>query len=162
MNSLVRGGTPVTHCLRMRLISTKLDILVIFCVTVTFNIPRNRTCTFAVKVVNMASSSESLLDLRFCEAVSYAFRRLEMSHISLKTEQRSSMEAIYKGRDVFVWLPTGYGKSLCNQALPFLIDYKRGLVDTEKSSCVLVISPLVALMVRGLIRSNELHHLNPT
>ena len=36
-----------------------------------------------------------------------------MSHISLKTEQRSSMEAIYKGRDVFVWLPTDYEKSLC-------------------------------------------------
>ena len=136
----------------------------------TFNIPRNRTCTFA-EVVNMASSSESLLNLRFCEAVSYVLRRLEMSHISLKTEQRSSMEAMYKGRDVCVWLPTGFGKSLCYQALPFLIDYKRGLVDTEKSSCVLVISPLVALMVRGLksiitsIRSSdgiERHHLNPT
>ena len=57
------------------------------------------------------------------------------------------MEAIYDGHDVFMWLPTGYGKSLCFQALPFLMDFKRGLVDTAKSSTVLVISPLVALMV---------------
>ncbi len=49
--------------------------------------------------------------------------------------------------NVIVWLPTGYGKSLCYQALPFLIDFKQGLVDTVKTSAVLVISPLVALMV---------------
>ena len=57
------------------------------------------------------------------------------------------MEAIYKGRDVFVWLPTGYGKSLCYQALPFLMDSKRGFVNTDKRSAVFVVSPLVALMI---------------
>ncbi len=47
------------------------------------------------------------------ECVSYALVKLQMSDVSLKVEQRSSMKAIYDGRDVFVWLPTGYGKSLC-------------------------------------------------
>ena len=88
------------------------------------------------------SSSPSL-----SECIAYALLKLKMSHVSLKEEQRSSMGAIYDGDDVFVWLPTGYGKSLCYQALPFLIDFKKGLVDTEKRSAVLVISPLVALMV---------------
>ena len=40
------------------------------------------------------------------------------ANISLKAEQRSSIEAVYNGHDVFVWLPTGYGKSLGYQALP--------------------------------------------
>jgi len=57
------------------------------------------------------------------------------------------MKAAFDGHDVFMWLPTGYGKSLCYQALPFMIDSKLGLVDTGKSSVVLVISPLIALMV---------------
>ena len=81
------------------------------------------------------------------ECVSYALLKLQMSDVSLKAEQRSSMKAIYDGRDVFVWLPTGYGKSLCYQASPFLMDFKKGLVDTENRCAVLVISPLVALMI---------------
>ena len=50
---------------------------------------------------------------------------------------------------MFVWLPTGYGKSLCYQLLPFLFDIKlgcTGAIATERSVAV-VISPLVSLMV---------------
>lgn len=85
----------------------------------------------------------------FSESLIYAHSSLKMSHLSLKPEQRSSMEAIYDGRDVFVWLPTGYGKSLCYQALPFLMDSKLGFANSEKrlSSSVFVVSPLVALMI---------------
>ena len=57
------------------------------------------------------------------------------------------MEAIYNGHDVFVWLPTGYGKSLCYQALPFIMDCNRGLVGSQERSLVLVVSPLIALVV---------------
>ena len=42
--------------------------------------------------------------------------------------------------------PTGYGKSLCYQALPFVMYHKNGLAETQKSSAVLVITPLIALM----------------
>ena len=40
----------------------------------------------------------------FAQAVDYALQRLW------------AIEAIYNGRDVFVWLPTGFGKSICFQA----------------------------------------------
>ena len=83
----------------------------------------------------------------FSESLSFALSSLQMSHVSLKPEQRSSMKAIYDGHDVFLWLPTGYGKSLCYQALPFLMDFKRGVVTAESRSAVLVVSPLVALMI---------------
>ena len=51
------------------------------------------------------------------------------------------MKAVYKGKDVFVWLQTGFEKTLCYQILPFLFDHKLGLKGSEKSSAVLVVSP---------------------
>ena len=66
---------------------------------------------------------------------------------ALKDEQRRAIKAVYDGMDVFVWLPTGFGKSVCFQALPFVFDYKLGLVSAEKKSVVIVVAPLVALMV---------------
>ena len=51
-----------------------------------------------------------------------------------------------KGNDVFVSLPTGYGKSLCYVILPRVFDLKRfGSIDS-KQSIVIVVSPLLALM----------------
>ena len=44
-------------------------------------------------------------------------------------------------RDVFVILPTGFGKSLCFGCLPSVFDCLKG-----KGSIVIVISPLIALM----------------
>jgi len=52
-----------------------------------------------------------------------------MADVTLKAEQRFAMEAIYNRQDVFVWLPTGYGKSLCYQVPPFIVDYKHGVVE---------------------------------
>ena len=46
------------------------------------------------------------------------------------------------GRDVFVMLPTGSGKSLCYTALPSVFDILRG----KDGHIVIVVSPLVALM----------------
>ncbi len=64
-------------------------------------------------------------------------------------EQAKALKLLSEGRDVFVWFPTGYGKSLCYQLLPFLIDYKLGNTDAPLvvRSVVLVVSPLVSLMI---------------
>ena len=84
----------------------------------------------------------------FEEALLYSVKRLKLqSKVSLKPEQRMAIEAVYDRSDVFVWLPTGFGKSLCFQTLPFVMDHKLALVGSQKSSAVLVISALVALMV---------------
>ena len=47
------------------------------------------------------------------------------------------------GNDVFVALPTGYGNSLCYICLPG--EFNR-LKTSEKTSIVVIVSPLVALM----------------
>ena len=83
----------------------------------------------------------------FEDAVAYGLATLSLSHLTLKEEQLLSVKAVYEGKDVFVSLPTGFGKSLCYQILPFVFDHKLGLVCSEKNSAVVVVSPLVSLMV---------------
>lgn len=57
-------------------------------------------------------------------------------------QQRSALEAFLRGHDVFVNLPTGFGKSLIFQAAPFCWDFLR----QSAGSIAIVISPLTALM----------------
>lgn len=83
----------------------------------------------------------------FSEALSFALDQLQSSHLRLKEEQYQSIQAVYRGKCVFVWLPTGFGKSICYQTLPFVMDHKLGRVGASTRSAVLVISPLTALMM---------------
>ena len=56
---------------------------------------------------------------------------------------------VYENKDVFVWLPTGYGKSICFHVLPYVFDFKLGRVGAppNKHSVVLIVCPLISLMV---------------
>ena len=93
----------------------------------------------------MAGSSAEV----FLRALEFSLVQLGLPDVVLKEEQRCAIEAIYQGRDVFVCLPTGYGKSLCYQTLPFVMNYKRCQTVQEAregDSAIIVISPLVALI----------------
>ena len=62
--------------------------------------------------------------------------------VDLNPFQREAMEYFVKKKvEVFVNLPTGYGKSLIYQALPLVLDVTR-----NSTGHVVVISPLVNLM----------------
>ena len=50
----------------------------------------------------------------FAECVLHPFQATNDQHLS----QSGAAQAVYNGHNVFVWLPTGYGKSLCYQTLP--------------------------------------------
>ena len=67
----------------------------------------------------------------------------ELGYDSVKPEQKAALLAFLRGRDVFVSLPTGYGKSLCYAALPAAFDSLR---ISPSQSIVVVVSPLIALM----------------
>ena len=69
--------------------------------------------------------------IEFAEAASYAVWKMEMATCT----------------KVFLWLPTGFGKSICFEFLPFVFDFKLGRVDTESSSVIVVASSLVSLMI---------------
>ena len=62
---------------------------------------------------------------------------------SLNTHQKVAIKKITEEKKgVFVNLPTGFGKSLIYQALPFVMDHK----TKESDHIVVVVSPLLSLM----------------
>ena len=42
----------------------------------------------------------------------------------LRQKQLEVLQNVYEDRDVVVWFPTGYGKSVCYQLLPYMVDVK--------------------------------------
>ena len=67
-----------------------------------------------------------------------------LGYTSLKQEQKDAIKEFVKGHDVFVCLPTGFGKSLCYIILPMLFDTLKGY--TSPYSIVLIVSPLDAII----------------
>ena len=65
------------------------------------------------------------------------------------TEQKDAVTAFVRGKDVFVSLPTGSGKSLCYACLPWVFDALRSggeVSELQSQSIVVVVSPLLSLM----------------
>ena len=60
----------------------------------------------------------------------------------LKQQQQGAIMHFISGRDVFVALPTGYGKSLIYACLPQVFD----LLLNKEGPIVIVVCPLIALM----------------
>ena len=76
-----------------------------------------------------------------------------MGYSKLKPEQEKAILSFVFGNDVFVSLPTGYGKSLCFGLLPCVFDALRGV---KKKSIVLVVCPLVALMKEHVVNFSSM------
>ena len=54
----------------------------------------------------------------------------EIGFHELKEKQAEAVYEILSGRDVFVALPTGYGKSIIYAILPLAFDKLRGIATT--------------------------------
>ena len=74
----------------------------------------------------------------------------EAMSLKLKPEQLQVIRHVYDRKDAFLWLPKGFGKSVCYETLPFVFDHKeRSSTSCSSTNCsaVLVVSPLVSLMI---------------
>ena len=71
------------------------------------------------------------------DAVLYALECLGRPSLKLKSEQTQAIESVLAGKDTFVWLPTGHGKFLCFEVIPFAFDYKLRRKNGDFRSLVL-------------------------
>ena len=78
------------------------------------------------------------------EVLCQAFSGLSTTFSSLKPRQAEAALAVLQGKDIFVRLPTGYGKTAIMAVLPKAFDILRGL--QEPRSIVICVCPLIALM----------------
>jgi len=81
------------------------------------------------------------VEFNFDRALFFALQRLNSPGMRLKPEQAASISAVCKGKDmkdVSIWLPTAFGKSVCyetapfvTETIPFVMDRKLRRVDSE-------------------------------
>ncbi len=82
---------------------------------------------------------------------------------SIKPVQAEAVQTVLQGQDVFVNVPTGYGKSLVYQILPFCANFlleDLGIVPAS-TPLVLVVSPLLALMRDQAQKLRQIRGANP-
>ena len=78
-------------------------------------------------------------------ALSKSFDSLITSFPDMKDKQVDAVIGALSGNDVFIRLPTGYGKTIITAVLPHAFDILR--FDGEKCSITLCICPLISLMM---------------
>ena len=79
----------------------------------------------------------------FFHAIGFVLQKCKYEDIFLKVKQYRILDALMSGQDVIGVLPTGCGKSIIFQLLPFLNEYYS---MTESNSIVIVVATLNALM----------------
>ena len=90
---------------------------------------------------------------RFEDAVKFALGSLQKIYLQLSAHQKEALKSILSGKDTFVCLPTGHGKSIIFECLPYCWDFWRTdsaplSEQVVKPSSVLVVSPLISLIIR--------------
>ena len=106
-HALNYGGIP----LLMHIIDTHLTT----CDITTFTAAAALLHTLTIG----ASMSSVVEDLDHC--LSYALQQLASPELKLKPEQQSVIELVYRGKDVFVWPPRGFGELIHYHTLPLCL-----------------------------------------
>ena len=83
---------------------------------------------------DIINRSAQLLLIKQRRTLFFALQRLGSSGMHLKPEQVASISAVCKGKDIFIWLPTGFGKSVCYKTTLFVIEryYLSWIVNWEE------------------------------
>ncbi|XP_071484695.1 ATP-dependent helicase wrn-1-like [Diadema antillarum] len=89
------------------------------------------------------------------ESIKYAASKIGFMD-GFRDEQRTCIKSFLLGHDLFVALPTGFGKSAIFQVAPLCVDFLRGLRDCNSSKAVaVVVMPLKSLVTDQMSRAEE-------
>ena len=84
---------------------------------------------------------------RFNDSVKFALEHISKASLQLSPHQMNALQSILSGKDTFVCLPTGQGKSILFECFPHCYDFLHSCKSEQSQpSSVLVISPLISLM----------------
>ena len=92
------------------------------------------------------------------ESLSYAANKLGIPNGKFRELQESAIRSVIEaGRDIFVALPTGFGKSAIYQAIPLCCDFLRdhGFYDHDDSSRCRWQNESTAVKTTGTTRGNH-------
>ena len=94
----------------------------------------------------------------FNAAIQYASEKLGFVN-GFRSQQCAALSSFLKGQDLFVSLPTGYGKSVVFQAAPLCVDFFRGCVTQSRHDhhMAIIVMPLRSLIADQIRRAQELH-----
>ena len=90
------------------------------------------------------------------DALQKSFEELHVPHRTLKLKQRDAALAILRGKNVFVRLPTGYGKTIVTGVLPRAFDHLHERTGPQMKAIVLIVCPLISLMMDQRRRLREM------
>ena len=82
-------------------------------------------------------------------------------YTALKDEQNMAIQGFLDGRDVFIVLPTDFGKTACFTCLPHAFDLYHGR-SLENKSIVIVVSPPNSTVPTSKTTGRHCDHVNIT
>ena len=77
---------------------------------------RSYNCFVYARFISVSSKMAVMMaasEKAFEDSISYGLSRIGRPELTLKPQQLEAVRYIYEEKDVFLWLPTGFGKSVC-------------------------------------------------
>ncbi|XP_072166070.1 ATP-dependent helicase wrn-1-like [Diadema setosum] len=107
--------------------------------------------------MSTSSSRRRFSDSDIEKSIQYAAEKLGFVD-GFREQQQKSLHSFIRGHDLFISLPTGFGKSVVFQAAPLCVDFLRKLHDGPDSpkAVALVVMPLKSLISDQMSRAMDL------
>jgi len=84
-------------------------------------------------------------EYRFLQVIKFGLNKLKKPEITLTKDQLDAIRSFAQGKNVFVSLPTGSGKSIIFHIMPFIFEFLSLSGDDERNF-IFIVQPLLGLI----------------